>query len=69
MSQWCVSRSSTRIALSKAAICSCSCRQANVHGPDHQRDVRSVEHQSFDLPIEWQSPHLAWQKAEGLEYA
>ena len=32
------------------------------------RHVRTVEHQSFDLPIEWQSLHRAWQKAEGLEY-
>ena len=37
--------------------------------PDHQRDVRAVEHQSLDLPIEWQSPHLTWQKAEGIKYA
>jgi hypothetical protein len=56
---------SMRIALSKAVICSRSCRQAISMG----RTIRAVEHQSFDLPIEWQSLNRAWQKAEGLEYA
>ena len=36
------------------------------HGPDSQRDIGTVEQQSFNLPIEGQSPHRAGQKAERL---
>ena len=59
----------TRIALSKTAICSRTCRQATSIGPDNQHDVGTVKYQSFNLPIEGQSPHPAGQKAERLEYA
>jgi hypothetical protein len=38
------------------------------HGPDNERDVRTIEQQCFNFPIEWQSPHRAWQKAKGLEH-
>jgi hypothetical protein len=31
----------------------------NEHGPDNQRDVGTVEQQSFNLPIEGQSPYRA----------
>ena len=58
----------TRIALSRTAICSRSCRQANEHRPDNQRDIGTVEQRSFNLPIEGQSPHRAGQKAERLEH-
>ena len=28
----------------------------NEHGPDNQRDIGMLKCQSFNLPIEWQSP-------------
>ena len=40
----------------------------NEHRPDNQRDVGTIEQQSFNLPIEGQSPHRAGQKAERLEH-
>ena len=39
------------------------------HGPDNQRDIGTVEQQSFNLPIEGQSPHRVGQKAECLEHS
>jgi len=39
------------------------------HGPDSERDVGTIEQQSFNFPIEGQSPHRAWQKAKGLEHS
>jgi len=59
---------STRIALSKAAICSRNCRQATSMGLTIGATSERSS-QSFNLPIEGQSPHPAGQKAERLEYA
>jgi hypothetical protein len=41
----------------------------NEHGPDNQRDVGTVEQQSFNPSVEWHSSHPAGQKTECLEHA
>jgi hypothetical protein len=58
----------TRIALSQDDLLP-QLLPGNEHGPDNQRAIGTVEQRSFNLPIEWQSPHRAGWKAEGLEYS
>jgi hypothetical protein len=48
----------TRIALSKTRLLA-QLPPGNEHRPDNQRDVRTVKQQSFNLPIEGQSPDRA----------
>jgi hypothetical protein len=59
----------TRIALSRAAICARKLPPSNEHRPDNLRDIGTVEQQSLNLPIEGQSAHRPWQKAECLDYS
>jgi len=59
---------SARIALSKSNDLLPQLPPGNEHRPDNQRDFGTVEQQSFNLPIEGQSPHRAGQKAERLEH-
>src|SRR5580700_4140735 len=40
----------------------------NEHRPENQRDVGMVEQQSFNLPIDGQSPDRVGQKAERFEH-
>jgi hypothetical protein len=61
-------RTIAQIALSKATICTRSCRQATSIGPDNWRDVGTILKQNLDLPIKRQSSHRARQQAECLEH-
>jgi hypothetical protein len=53
----------TRIALSKAEICSRSCRQATSMG----RTIGATSEKN--LPIKSQAPHRAWQQTKSLEHS
>ena len=58
----------TRIALSKTAICSRTCRQATSIGRTISATSERSKYQSFNLPIERQSPHRAGQKTKCFEH-